>query len=722
MTLHQTIVSPKTTKNGHFRPDIQGLRAIAVLLVLLYHAEVGLFPGGYIGVDIFFVISGFLITGHLIRTAEKHQKINLKDFYARRVRRILPAATVVLIVSAIASLVFLPINRWDNIGSEIVASSFYLVNWLFARNTDYLNSFSAPSPLQHYWTLALEEQFYIIWPLLIVALLFGLRRSKSGKAIENFQIRRFIQIGALLITLPSLAFSVYVSNLYPSIAYFITPTRIWELGIGALVAAYSIRLEKVHRSIGLLLGVLGLVSILFASLFFNSITVFPGYAALLPTLGAAAVIVGGMSNRTESGVGIFLKTTPMLWIGNLSYSLYLWHWPIIVIATYWLGGSITPLQGWILIAISFVPAWLSFKFVENPVRDWDPIKNNSSSALKFGASLMLVSALAGAFVLTMQTQLRTNPERPNFISYSNKFLAEENQVNTKKRYGAQALFENPDSAINTSSIENVFPSISDALMDRPNYYLNGCESMPLEANDGSCIFGNPSSDYEVVLVGDSHAGQWAPAIEQIATENNWKLQIITKNSCPFIGTATIRNNQFDSSCYQWNQEVMDYLIGENRPSHVIVSSSTYEPASVDDSTIRNGEISQGYSLFWSQLIDANIDVTAILDIPRPEIDYPECVARYSTNLARCEMSAESALDASGAREQQEAAKYLNIPVIQMTEKICPDGTCRPIIGDVLVFRDGSHLTATYAESLTLDLAKALFNHSTLRFDDPYAAQ
>lgn len=327
-----TATAKQQASKSHFRPDIQGLRAVAVLLVLIFHAGDGsVLSGGFTGVDIFFVISGYLITGHLIRSCLEKGKISLINFYAGRIRRILPAATAVLVFTALITILVLPDTRWMLIGAEIIASSVYLVNWLFASNTNYLNAEAAASPVQHYWTLSVEEQFYILWPALLIGLLYFSRHrftldseETSGTKLNKVRwLQRYIALAAVLITLVSLCFSIYFSYTNPAPAYFITSTRLWELGIGAILASFSFQLERISAPIGYALGVMGLASIVAAGVTFDSQTVFPGYAALVPTLGAAAVIIGGMGGRAEKGVGILLKVKPMRWIGDLSYSLYL---------------------------------------------------------------------------------------------------------------------------------------------------------------------------------------------------------------------------------------------------------------------------------------------------------------------------------------------------------------------------------------------------------------
>lgn len=712
-------------KQNHFRPDIQGLRAVAVLVVLFFHAGGGIiFPGGFIGVDVFFVISGFLITGHLIRTGTKTGRIDLADFYARRVRRILPAATVVLLFTALATILILPATRWESIGGEILASSFYLVNWVLAENTDYLNADAAPSPIQHYWTLAVEEQFYIIWPLLIIALLYFARKKSIVGKRQNVQIRRdlvqrYIAWGAVGLTLISLAWSIYCSAVNPAPAYFVTTTRMWEMGIGALIAVFATQLERIPARLGYVVGAVGLAAILVSSLLYDSSTVFPGYAALLPTLGAAGVIIGGMSDRAESGVGAVLKIPVMRWVGDLSYSLYLWHWPLIVVGTHLLGGHLGLWQGLIIVAISFIPAWLSYHYVENRIRTWSVIKSSTANALQMGALLMSFSMLLGMMVLlaAQDAAVRAFVPSPSVIAQlsSSSPIGDDADDDSARLFGAEALAVDPSIGAVVDHVASFSPTVVSAPQDNPKNYSMGCHQEFHETSFEACVFGDPDSDYVVALVGDSHAAQWLPALAPIAKAQGWRLETYTKSSCPLIGTAIAKGGQtFYSECYEWNQKAVEYLTGPDAPDHVIVSSSLYGTAIPGDSQVRTGSVSEGYTMVWNELKGAGVPVTVLLDTPHPQINVPECVAENGDRLSECAVPREEAMR-NGAQQQLSAAQAVGAPTLDLTDSICPHDQCAAIVGNVLVYRDTNHLTATYSRSLTSDLEATLREQGNLPF-------
>ena len=319
---------PGSTGEGRsgFRPDVEGLRAVAVGLVVLYHAGLSRLSGGFVGVDVFFVISGFLITSLLIRELERTGRISLSRFYARRAKRLLPAAATVLLVTTALTALVLPEIRWRDTGGDIVSAALYVVNWRLAgRSVDYLAEGTAPSPVQHFWSLAVEEQYYLVWPLLLILVTWWARRRGRSMGAS-------LSIGLALVAIPSLLWSVYQTSYQPASAFFLTTTRMWELAIGGGVAIAATRLARMPRPAALLLGWIGLAAVAVAGVIFSTSTPWPGYAAALPTLGAAAVIAAGFA-AGGAGPVMLLGTRPFLWVGALSYSLYLWHWPLLVAAT-----------------------------------------------------------------------------------------------------------------------------------------------------------------------------------------------------------------------------------------------------------------------------------------------------------------------------------------------------------------------------------------------------
>lgn len=701
-----TPVHSAAPSSSRYRPDIQGLRAIAVGLVLLYHAGAPFLKGGFVGVDVFFVISGFLITGMLLRQSLETGRIDLTDFYARRIRRILPAATAVLLVTVIATMLVLPRTRWGNVGQDVIGSALYYVNWTFASNTDYLNADAAVSPLQHFWTLAVEEQFYILWPLLLIGLLLVVDRLRTvgsllqSPALEKIRIRRALELGVVLMVLPSLLWSIYWTASEPAQAYFVTTTRLWELGVGAAIAVFALYLERLPARIGYALQLLGLVCIASAGVLYSSETVFPGAAALLPTLGAAAVIVGGMSGRADTGVSKFLAVKPMRWVGDLSYSLYLWHWPLLVFAAYLVGGELRFWQGLVIVVAAILPAWLSFRFIETPFRTWGYVAADRWRAIKVGVALMLISVLAGVSIMLAV-----------------RLSGQQDELMPGAAVGAQALDDDSASGEVVDQVGPFTPLPEEAADDNPGLFDLGCHQEQSAAEVDPCVFGDAESDYVVVLVGDSHAAQWLPALAPLAESHGWRLETYSKSSCPLNGVGLSIDGVFYEECYQWGQKVLESLSERSDVDHAIVSASRYAvPEEVPDG-IPAGELEEGYAQIWGQLSQSGLPMTVILDTPRTNIDVPECVAEHRDQLSLCAVGRDEALSASGHPQLKKAAASSELTTIDMTDSICPAQKCMPVIGSVLVYRDSNHITATYAETLSPHLEEALRDQSDLSFSD-----
>ncbi|MEV6703587.1 acyltransferase, partial [Streptomyces sp. NPDC051453] len=353
----RTSPPPGATRSGPAqRPDIQGLRALAVTLVVLGHAGVTRLSGGYVGVDVFFVISGFLITSSLLRELSATDRISIRAFYARRALRLLPASALVVLVTLAGSWLFLSKVRFAEYMSDAFASALYAVNFrLAATGTDYLAEGSPPSPFQHFWSLAVEEQFYLLWPLL---LLLGRRLSRRRRAL--------LATPLVALCVVSFGLSVHVTGRSAPWAYFGSHTRAWELGAGALVALALLRPPRLPAGVAVAMTWAGLACVIAAALRFDADTPFPGTAAVVPVVGAALVIVGGTSPAWP-GARRMLTARPVTWLGGVSYSWYLWHWPFLVIGPKALDRPAGTHLELALGAAALLPAWLTLRLVENPV-------------------------------------------------------------------------------------------------------------------------------------------------------------------------------------------------------------------------------------------------------------------------------------------------------------------------------------------------------------------
>ncbi|MEW1918605.1 acyltransferase family protein [Pseudarthrobacter oxydans] len=404
----RTVVDRSSAVPRTFRPDIEGLRAIAVLLVVLNHAGVPGLHGGYVGVDVFFVVSGFLITGLLLKEAEGSRRISLMGFYARRARRILPAATLVLVATVVASFAL--------IGGTTAARTAEDGQWaaLFASNfrsieqgTDYWAGDLPPSPLQHYWSLAIEEQFYLFWPASIIAV------AAIGR---RFPLRTRLAILLAVTIAASLAWSVYATTENASAAYFSPLTRIWELAAGAILAVLTPAIMRLPAFLAAVTGMAGLIAIAAAAVTLDEYTRFPGSAALLPVGGTVLVIIGGTITANR-GAELLLRWRPLQWVGKLSYSLYLWHWPVLILAAAALGTELGMATKLAFAAVALALSILTYKYVESPARNSSWLKaRRPSVSVAFGVALVALSLVLASILVSILPKPSPTDELDGFAA------------------------------------------------------------------------------------------------------------------------------------------------------------------------------------------------------------------------------------------------------------------------------------------------------------------
>ncbi|MEM7662713.1 MAG: acyltransferase family protein [Pseudomonadota bacterium] len=638
------------------RLEIQGLRAIAVLLVLISHIWPEALPGGFIGVDVFFVISGFLITDMLAREADSTNGILLANFYARRVRRLLPAASVVLIFILVGTLLILPAPRWADVTHQVIAAAVYMQNWVLAANTvDYWATGAAPTPVQHYWSLSIEEQFYIIWPLAIILI-------SNIASIFRIPMRRPLAIFLGVVFLLSLYASISMSSSAPE-EYFYTHTRIWELALGGLLALAALK-PLGSRQLQLSAYAMGLSAIFSAALMFNEELVFPGYIALIPTLATALLIWAG--NLEISGYSV-LGNSIFKYLGDRSYSIYLWHWPLIIFANY-LWAEVSFVIGAGLIATTLLVSHFSYALLEKPFQRLSK-QNPKRNWRAIGAGITSIAVCIGAaYAAQLSIEART------------RSLADASDPD----------YPGPVSLIREIAVSNDVPPIPDLAVlanDKPKSVLNGCHQRQSASEARFCLFGDKSSDRTIALIGDSHAAQWAPALETIAEEQGWALIEMTKSACPFSRITARRGDEIYSSCNEWRKNALERLL-KLAPDVVFVSQARY------DYETPNAFASGALSL-WQELTDADIKIVAIADTPWFPFQPGECLARSKDCGA-------PRTDVLPGRDPMiiAAARMADAHLVNMTDYICGSHRCEMIVGNVVVWRDNHHLTATYARLLS----------------------
>jgi len=671
-----------------FRPDIEGLRAVAILLVVLDHAHVPGMSGGYVGVDVFFVISGFLITSLLLRELEATGSISIRGFYARRFMRLIPAAALVTITTLVAAWLWLPRVRFRSITMDALTASVYGINYRLAgEGVDYLRAADAPSPLQHYWSLAVEEQFYAVWPVLLLTAslaLLGARVIRRGRVAA-------VMAGVVAV---SFALSVHQTGAAVSWAYFGLPTRAWELAVGALVAVSARRCRRMPRAPARIIGPLGIAAVVASAVVLDSGTPFPGYAAALPVLGAAAVIAAGFTHP----VGL-LHRGPLQQIGTVSYSWYLWHWPVLIITPFAVGLAPNLWVNLGLACLSLAAAALTYVFVENPARTARRLVRRPVRAVAVGLVLSSsVAAVSGAGLVVPLRGLTVGGDAPTIALAPRS--ADERQL-------AQTI----DASLDTRAVPaNLTPTLDVARDDTPAINRDRCNTGTLD-NDvkRTCVYGDAQAPRTMVLMGDSHAGHWFPALDVIARQ--WHLRLITvvKDSCSAADALTtnpVLKRPF-VECAQWRRQAWRY-IASLRPAVVVMASNG------DGGRIlgKVGDQDRAWAAAWERSVRkvevSGAQVVVLEDTPWPHVIVPDCVAAKSSDVRLCARSRSTAVLQRARRALAAAAiASTGAVLVDPTSWFCGRDTCPVIIGNVLVYRDASHITATYARAIEPVLAESL---------------
>jgi peptidoglycan/LPS O-acetylase OafA/YrhL len=658
-----------------FRPDIEGLRAVAIGAVLLCHAGLGFAAGGFVGVDVFFVISGFLITRLLLGEVSRTGSISLPRFYARRVKRLLPLSALLLAaVAALSLLIYSPV-RAGEVAGDIVSCATYTANWHFAaQSVDYFAQGTEPSPVQHLWSLAIEEQFYLAWPALLLGLTwFQRRRGRSARPV--------LGAGLVVILVVSFALNLRYVEGEPAAAYFSTFGRAWELGLGALLAVLGD--VRLRRAPALAIGWLGVAAIAYATLSFGPDTPFPGTAALVPTLGAAALIFAGASWEAQGrwGSASLLSLPPFRYVGRISYSWYLWHWPALIFAAA-LWGALSPLAGVAVIAASWLPTALTHGLVEEPFRRSKRLVAFPSRALVLGAGCTAIALGAALLLVDLQPTLETAPR--------------------SEVKGALVL---KTGAAPQGSAAAVRPNPLKAWADRGESFADGCLVGISGTNSNRCLYGDPRGKRTLILFGDSHAMQYFPPLQEVAKTNHLRLIALTKAECTpaEVEVKSMVADREYSQCDTWRQEELERIEMAGRSTVVIMSSDTaYTPYGEDGEQLSGRAAAKameaGYLSTLRRLHHFGLRTVVIRDTPLAPDEIPACVSEHLDDLASCDFP--HAVSWEKEFERRAAKRASGSHLIDLTPEICPGGICRSVIGNALVFRDDNHLTATFARTLS----------------------
>lgn len=650
------------------RPEIQALRALAVLLVVVFHLWPDLLPGGYAGVDVFFVISGFLITSHLVREVERTGTVKLAAFWARRARRLLPASLLVIVVSAIATFVFVPTTFWREFFLQIGAAVAYVLNWLLAVDSvDYLAAENNASAVQHYWSLSVEEQFYLIWPLLILlAVWLGRARQTPRRAL-------IATLG--VVTIVSLAVSVIMTIQEPAMAYFVTPTRAWEFGIGALLAFLP---GLAAPAVRVALGWAGAAGIIATAVLYDASTPFPGVAALLPVLSTAAVIWAGTTIATGSFAQIS-RLRPVQWLGDVSYSLYLWHWPLIVIAPYALGRETNGIEAGALLALSLLLAALTRRFVEAPVRTAPVLVNRRPR------TTLVVTAAAMTLALAI-------PVTGWGIARNDRIKGAE-QVAALFESGAPCLgaatFADP--GCRNDDLDGVLvPSLTLLKQDDARgYACSGAEV--LEGEIRSCRYGSTADDaVRVAITGDSHSSMLFAGLFPLLDGLNWRLDTYIGHGC------TWASPELDEQCALYRERLQERLL---QGDYDLVLTAVFRGREIDSAM--PAAVGQARAEVWGAVIDAGATVIAVEDNPLVPAELTDCVVAYPDRALSGDGCVFDEREGYGPPDTLVTASQLEprAHLIETADLFCADGACPMVIGHVIVYMDQHHLSGTYSRTV-----------------------
>jgi peptidoglycan/LPS O-acetylase OafA/YrhL len=700
-------VSGGRTRQREFRPDIEGLRAVAVLAVVLFHAGVPGLGGGFVGVDVFFVISGFLITGMLCREVDSTGGIRLARFYGARARRLLPASATVGVITALGSAILLSPLEVRSVLKDGIACALYVGNYRFAQqHIDYLASDRAPSPFQHYWSLGVEEQFYLIWPPLIIAAAWLLaRRRRNGQPSAAPSSTPYLVVLAA-VAAASLTASLISTHTSQPVAFFSLATRAWQLAAGGLIALTATHWRRLPPRAAAITGWSGLAVILVACNQLGATTPYPGTAALLPVAGAALIIAAGCARPTQ-GCGRLLKTAPMRAIGQISYSWYLWHWPILLLAPPLLGHPLGLAERLAAAALSAGLAVLTLGMIENPIRFAAPLRRSATASLTVGATATATAVAVGIALLVMApapvgrslaTQTLTIPDQPPPPGA------------TPAQYSAivDRDFAQVQAAIAASADLDDVPANLDPPLAEANPeseagrtpYWRKCMVDYLQVDQPECAIGD-SSWPTVDLIGDSNAWMWITGFQQAAAQRHWRLEMLEKGACPVLDLPTLTYGRDYTECKQWSRHTIDRL-QRDHPKLIVLSMSrrygaryniaarfeSYDPAWIDSIT-----------RLVRQLRGTGAQVLVLGPIPDPQSVVPTCLAEHLDDATTCSAERSVAVNDAGIAAETAATKAGGGQYADVTDLFCTPQRCPAIIGNTLAYFDRKHTTIEYSQLL-----------------------
>lgn len=656
-----------------FRPDVEGLRAVAVLLVVLYHADIPGVTGGFVGVDVFFVISGFVITGLLLRERATSGRTSIIHFYARRMRRILPAATLVILATVAVGYFKLGVVAGDSIAVDGRWAAVFLANFHFeAVGTNYFTATLPPSPLQNYWTLSVEEQFYVVYPTLFLLVAWARVRI-------SLEAKLAVVLGAVIAV--SYWLSVVQTQSHPTVAYFSLGTRAWEISLGALIAVGSSWMRRIPVRVATLATWAGLAAIMTSACAFTASTAYPGSLVAIPVVGAGLVIAGGVV-VPRRGAEALLGLGPLQWIGRRSYGLYLWHWPVLVLAAEYYGKSrLAPGVNVLLVVVAMALAAAMYRFVEGPVRHWGV---PSAPTVVAGAVVIVGTVVLLTLLIDSSSESNTIPVVP--------------AANT------EMVLRAVGAAAHITSLPNpISPGLTTAANDFGGSYEDPkCSADLQQMEETLCVLGDPHGSHLMVVYGDSHALMWLPAFSGVATAAHWRLIVLGKSDCPAplmavpnppgVGTPGAPY----AACAGWHRWAVA-MIRRLHPDLLVISTLNRG---------WNGAAWQaGLTDLYSAVTPSSRRVIYLGSIPVMPRAGPSCLGQHPDNVQAC--SAPVAATRTPLTQVDRAVTAAaGAEYVDPFPWLC-SSVCTAVIGHHEVYLDRYHITGTYAAYLQNTLADSL---------------
>lgn len=674
-------VSDTTTAQRPFRVEVQALRAAAIAAVIVYHFWPGRLPGGYLGVDVFFVISGFLITSHLLAELESTGRVSFGAFYSRRARRILPAALLVLAACLALTLALGSVLEWQASIGQIMASTLFVQNWWLAiAAVDYLGATADPTLVQHYWSLSVEEQFYLLWPAVLLGLYVVARRASAAP-------KRTVIVGGLaVIAVLSFASWMLLAATDPAVGFFHTAARAWQFAAGGLLAAVgTARTLRPGLRVGL--GMLGWALIALSTLLTSGDALVTAAVALLPVVGAALVIAAGVP-QSPSWWGRVLSLPPIRVLAEISFAAYLWHWPVLLVAEQLAREPLSTPVRLGLVALTLVLAWATTRWVENPVR--------FGSAMRAARprTVLVASGAAIALVVTPAISALTAFERVVAVTVPAAAPTPADSAATERLcVGAEALDSNADCVDGPYS--TLVPNPLDATGPVSVLHDMGCANRLREPGFLFCEFGDTSSTIDVALIGDSKAMKMFPAMERLAIENGWRLVVYAKGACAYRLPDAPTD---DATCTEFRERLTAELDRAGAWDLVVTTAATLRGPVTEDEVA-------AVRAAWAPLRDNGVPIAVIRDNPWVGNDAAQCVLDNLDDLSACDLDRESALRRD---VQVVAARGLDdVITIDLSDFYCPNDRCPMAIGGVLVYRDANHVNDEYTRTLAPYIAPRL---------------